>query len=56
MRQALPLLLLLLLAASGHADEPKAKQVEVQALQGYTLAGANRRVYPGCGTGVRRSA
>ncbi|MED5370655.1 MAG: phytanoyl-CoA dioxygenase family protein [Myxococcota bacterium] len=25
-------------------------------LQGYTLAGANRRVYPGCGTGVRRRA
>ena len=24
-------------------------------LQGYTLPGANRRVYPGCGTGVLRS-
>jgi ectoine hydroxylase-related dioxygenase (phytanoyl-CoA dioxygenase family) len=23
-------------------------------LQGYTLPGANRRVYPGCGTGVTR--
>jgi hypothetical protein len=39
-----------------HGSEPNRSTVSRRTfLQGYALPGANRRSYPGCGTGVRRS-
>ncbi|MEZ4318933.1 MAG: phytanoyl-CoA dioxygenase family protein [Myxococcota bacterium] len=39
-----------------HGSPPNRSSVPRRLLlQGYALPGANRRVYPGCGTGVRRT-